>query len=68
MRNIVCCKDCTNRHLGCHGNCELYLKEKSEHEKERQHIKSVKEVDRYINNRRHRILDEQLKRRRKTNF
>ena len=26
------CKDCADRHPGCHGHCERYLKEKAEHD------------------------------------
>ena len=25
MINYICCKDCTKRYLGCHGQCESYL-------------------------------------------
>lgn len=65
---ITVCKDCTRRRLGCHGNCEDYIKEKSEHEKEREYIRSRKAVDKYINDRRHRITNEQLKKYGKRNF
>lgn len=32
MAKINCCKDCTPpiRHIGCHSNCEQFLKEKEE--------------------------------------
>jgi len=26
------CKDCTDRHVGCHSTCEPYLKIKKEHQ------------------------------------
>lgn len=25
------CKDCADRHIGCHGECEKYIKYKQEH-------------------------------------
>lgn len=28
MRKVTCCKDCQERHVGCHGECEKY---KAEH-------------------------------------
>ena len=27
MNPIRCCKDCTRRHVGCHGTCEDYIQE-----------------------------------------
>lgn len=33
---ILCCKDCQKRHPACHGSCPEYLKEKAEHEAERE--------------------------------
>ena len=30
---ITCCKDCTERHLGCHSKCEKYINQKKEAEK-----------------------------------
>lgn len=32
---ITCCYKCAERHMGCHGSCERYLAEKTEHETER---------------------------------
>lgn len=29
MNMIKCCKDCKERHLNCHSECERYLAEKS---------------------------------------
>ena len=29
---IFSCKDCQQRHPGCHSKCETYKKEKAEHE------------------------------------
>ena len=33
MKPIRCCKDCTRRHVGCHGTCEDYIQEKSDYDK-----------------------------------
>lgn len=27
---ITCCKDCTERHPGCHGTCEKYIQQKAD--------------------------------------
>lgn len=27
---ITCCKDCTDRHAGCHATCEKYNQQKTE--------------------------------------
>ena len=29
---ITCCKDCQERHPGCHATCEKYIKQKAEHD------------------------------------
>ena len=29
---IECCKDCPDRHPGCHGHCERYKKERAEYD------------------------------------
>lgn len=30
------CKDCTNRHIGCHSTCERYISEKAENDRLRE--------------------------------
>ena len=30
MASITCCKDCTERVLGCHSTCERYLEQKAQ--------------------------------------
>ena len=35
---ITCCKDCSERHLACHGTCPKYLKEKEVNQQESQKI------------------------------
>lgn len=32
---ITCCADCSKRYIGCHGKCEEYLKQRAEHDAER---------------------------------
>lgn len=43
---ITCCKNCVppQRHPGCHGTCEQYLKEKAEYEKQKKYAKAHKTV------------------------
>lgn len=43
---ITCCKNCVphQRHPGCHGTCEQYLKEKAEYEKQKEYAKAHKTV------------------------
>lgn len=33
-----CCYECRDRHVGCHAECEKYLEEKAQAERERQVI------------------------------
>ena len=30
--NITCCKDCTDRHPGCHGKCEKYIQQRADYD------------------------------------
>ena len=32
---IECCRDCNERHIGCHSTCNRYIKEKYIHEREK---------------------------------
>lgn len=43
MTNIKCCKDCTERHIGCHSDCEKYNKEKSDNDKYKAIVQSHKD-------------------------
>ena len=38
------CKDCKDRHIGCHGKCEKYL----EYKKELQKVKYQEKIDKKI--------------------
>ena len=53
---ITCCKDCVapKRHLGCHDYCKEYLKEKEEHERQKEASRKEKLI---VNG----IVDQQLK-------
>ena len=42
--NIAPCKDCKDRHVGCHGKCEKYL----EYKKELQKAKHREKIDKKI--------------------
>lgn len=41
MKNDCCCIDCTKRHIGCHGTCELY---KAWSEKYKEEAKKARQV------------------------
>lgn len=43
MASIKCCKDCTQRHIGCHSDCERYNKEKSDNDKYKAIVQSHKD-------------------------
>lgn len=36
MRPQAPCKDCENRHMGCHSSCQLYLDYKKRNDKHRE--------------------------------
>ena len=42
---IKCCAGCVapKRHPGCHSTCSEYIKEKAEHDAEREHIRREKD-------------------------
>lgn len=44
--SIKCCRNCVppKRHIGCHGTCEQYLKEKAEYEKQKEYARAHKTV------------------------
>lgn len=42
MGGIKCCKDCTKRYIGCHSNCDDYLKEKKAIEEQKRIAKEDK--------------------------
>jgi len=36
------CKECTNRHIGCHGKCSDYKKWRKEYEKQKRQANKIK--------------------------
>lgn len=44
MYGISCCKDCTERYVGCHSKCEKYLEEKQLLEKQ----KNKKDANKFV--------------------
>ena len=42
---ITCCKDCPDRHIGCHATCERYLEQKATLEEEADRAREYKLVD-----------------------
>lgn len=42
---ITCCKDCPDRHIGCHAVCERYLDQKATLEEEADRVREYKLVD-----------------------
>lgn len=54
MASIKCCLGCTDRALGCHSTCDIYLKEKAEYDKvkakERKSIDREKDVLEFLMN------------------
>lgn len=57
---IRTCKNCTNRHVGCHSTCKAYKLEKQEYDEEQAKIRkdkaSYNEYRGYMNARMTRIL------------
>lgn len=43
--NIAPCKDCKDRHIGCHGKCEKYLEYKKELQKAKHREKINKKIE-----------------------
>jgi hypothetical protein len=43
----TCCKDCTDRHLGCHSVCEKYIAAKAKIEKLREKREQNRDINLY---------------------
>ena len=43
--NIAPCKDCKDRHIGCHSKCEKYLEYKKEVQKAKHREKIDKKIE-----------------------
>lgn len=57
------CKDCTERHAGCHAACEKYAEDKAKHDKlkREERVKNLAKTYTYSNV--GKVLDNQAKRR-----
>lgn len=42
---IKCCKNCTERQVGCHGSCKRYQKEKAAHDALKEEEREIKEFN-----------------------
>lgn len=50
MEHIRVCKDCQDRHMGCHVDCEKYKAERERLDKEKKQIREAKRKQNlYIN-------------------
>lgn len=43
INGITCCKDCKERHHGCHAGCETYINEKKQYEEFKEYLAREKE-------------------------
>ena len=48
MPTFIACKDCSDRKLGCHSDCEKYQNEVAENEKRKAFLQRDRGVDDYI--------------------
>lgn len=46
-KTIVTCRDCSNRHIGCHRECEKYLDARKEYEAMKAVRRREKEIYNY---------------------
>lgn len=45
---ITVCRDCTDRHLGCHDHCDRYQTQKKKNDEARERYVEWKDVDAYF--------------------
>ena len=43
MKIQTVCRDCNDRQVGCHGNCERYIRSKREFEDQKDELRKIKE-------------------------
>lgn len=48
MMRVHCCKDCTNRVVGCHATCEKYIQAKENNEKLRHQVNLKRNADFFL--------------------
>ncbi len=46
---ITCCKDCPNRHGGCHSTCEKYKQERKEYDQTMSEVNKKEAVQKGLN-------------------
>lgn len=59
------CKDCTERHINCHSDCELYLVDKTEYDRIKALGYKDKVTNTYYTQRNSKLISDIAKRRRK---
>lgn len=58
---MKCCKDCTERYVGCHASCQKYVVAKVIHTYKRDKLNKQKELD-FNDNYYNRLCQENMKR------
>jgi len=48
MKKNSVCKDCNDRHIGCHSSCEKYISETEEIKKEKNKMWKSQNIDRAV--------------------
>ena len=57
-----CCKYCTERYIGCHSKCNLYIEEVKERKKFLADKRNKQEIDYGIYNTKHKALGKRVRR------
>ena len=57
-----CCQYCTERYIGCHSKCNLYIEEVKERRKFLEESRNKKELDYMIYNTKHKALGKRVRR------
>ena len=57
-----CCKYCTERYIGCHSKCKLYIEEVKEREKFLEERRNKQEIDYIIYDTKHKALEKKVRR------
>ena len=54
------CKDCTDREIGCHSNCEKYIEWKNEHNRKREVLRKDEDIKDFIEDLKYRRYEKYL--------
>ena len=57
-----CCQYCTERYIGCHSKCKLYIGEVEERKKFLADKRNKQEIDYMIYNTKHKALEKRVRR------